>query len=176
MINKILVFPRHFVEKNIDLFNKHKIGIISIIDYPKDILLTNTFKDEKNISQIPEISVCFNDITKDDYDQFDEANKKAYILFNKKHAEYIINFVNIFKNEIDILIIHCEAGIARSGAVGYWACRYLELDLNLFMKLNLYILPNYFVYDILHKMSGLRIKNDLKELFHSDDVDVNNIF
>ena len=43
-----------------------------------------------------------------------EENK---VLFSYIHALQILNFVEKYKNTIDLLIIHCNAGISRSPAV-----------------------------------------------------------
>lgn len=38
--------------------------------------------------------------------------------FNKGHAEQILDFVDEVQDKIDLLLVHCEAGVSRSPAVG----------------------------------------------------------
>ena len=39
-------------------------------------------------------------------------------LFNKYHAEQILDFVDEIQDKIELLMVHCEAGMSRSPAVG----------------------------------------------------------
>ena len=39
------------------------------------------------------------------------------ILFNVKMAKHILDFVNMWKYSVDLIIVHCEAGISRSAGV-----------------------------------------------------------
>lgn len=178
MIDRIVVVSRHTVPEAIHYFIDKKIGIISIIDYPNDILLTDSFKIKENIQNIPYITLWFNDLNKNEYDKFSQDNKSIYRLFNVKLAENIINFVDKIKNQIDVLIVHCYAGVSRSGAVGFWANRYLELDEKMFMLRNPHIHPNSYIYNILYELSGLKAKreNDLKIVFASSNIDPKSLF
>lgn len=40
-----------------------------------------------------------------------------YILFNDDHAKQVLEFYNKIKNDINLLVVHCYAGISRSTAV-----------------------------------------------------------
>lgn len=44
-------------------------------------------------------------------------------LFSEKDADEILNFVNGVWDKIDLLLVHCEAGISRSPAVAAALCR-----------------------------------------------------
>jgi predicted protein tyrosine phosphatase len=65
-------------------------------------------------------------------------------LFNKSHANSIISFIEeLVKSEYEYtLIVHCFAGICRSGAVGAFAAELAQLPRNEFCRLNSQILPN----------------------------------
>jgi predicted protein tyrosine phosphatase len=67
--------------------------------------------------------------------------------------------------------VHCAAGICRSGAVGYFANKYLGLNEQEFLTKNYQIFPNQYVYDILCGISGLKKQkeNELNEVFKSDN-------
>lgn len=49
----------------------------------------------------------------DDIDTYTEG----YKLFNSKQALQILDFVESVKDEIDILVVHCLAGVSRSAGV-----------------------------------------------------------
>lgn len=78
----------------------------------------------------------------------DEANRK---LFNEAHAEQILTFVKKVWDDIDILMIHCYAGISRSSAVAKALSEIYQGDqYNQFFD-TLYT-PNQLVYIMLKKM------------------------
>ena len=39
------------------------------------------------------------------------------ILFNEEDAKGILHFVDTYKKEVDLIVVHCEAGISRSAGV-----------------------------------------------------------
>ena len=80
------------------------------------------------------------------------------ILFNRDLAEQIILFVNNLSKEIEQIWVHCYAGISRSGAVGLWATRYLELNEELFRSKHPHIQPNETILEILSDASGMTKK------------------
>ena len=48
----------------------------------------------------------------------DRPEYEAEHLFNRYHAEQILDFVEELQGKIDLLMVHCEAGMSRSPAVG----------------------------------------------------------
>ena len=156
MISKILVFSRNQFKNGIHLFNEQNIGIISIINQPKDTLQTEKFIYLNRLENVPFISMVFSDTTLNEYNRCSDDVKKSLNLFNEVNAITIVNFINEYKNKIDTLIIHCEAGQSRSGAVVMWANRYLHLNEKEFLKNNKKVFPNYYVYDVLCKFSAMK--------------------
>ena len=77
------------------------------------------------------------------------------MLFREEHAFKIIEFVNRHKHNANHVIVHCMAGISRSGAVGQWIVDYLKLNKDHFKIANPWICPNAHVYMILAVTSGL---------------------
>ena len=64
-------------------------------------------------------------------------------LFTDQEAEQILNFVDKYKFEVKMIIIHCEAGISRSaGVAGALSLIYNGSDQYYFDK----YIPNIFVY------------------------------
>ena len=152
---KIKVLPRIFFEKvkgtptEVELLAKAKIISINsswgfddtppfsenLLNHPH--LLTLTFDDICNEPETPE----------------DLGNA---VLFNEAMAEHIMRFVDDGKLP---LLVHCTAGISRSGAVGevlnWYFNRYLEhniADDEDFTQSNRQIMPNFIVRRIMLKV------------------------
>ena len=152
---KIKVLPRIFFEKvkgtsvEVELLAKAKIISINsswgfddtppfspeLLNHPH--LLTLTFDDICNEPETPE----------------DQGNA---VLFNAAMAQQIMRFVD--DGELPLLV-HCTAGISRSGAVGevlnWYFNRYLErnaADDEDFTKNNRQIMPNFIVRRIMLKV------------------------
>jgi len=69
-------------------------------------------------------------------------------------AKELVSFID--DNKECSFIVHCDAGVSRSGAVGTFICRYLRHSLESFKIVNPNILPNDYVLDMLQEVSGLR--------------------
>ena len=54
-----------------------------------------------------------------------------------------------------VLVVHCSAGISRSGAIGTFACDYCSMDYNVFIQNNIYIMANPYVLSVLRKGAGM---------------------
>jgi predicted protein tyrosine phosphatase len=160
MIKKIIVVSRRYVEKMLkELARINTIeGDWALISIYNDKLLIDIKEMEilKILGCDNNISLRFDDITKNEYDI--KIKDNPYLnLFTKDQAEYIINFINlIIKNpKIKTLVIHCAAGISRSGAVGLFTCRYLHLSEYEFRAYNQQIHPNEYVFELLSDVAGL---------------------
>ena len=57
-------------------------------------------------------------------DVMQELLDSGYVFFDKDHAQKIIDFVSQHKDDVELICVHCEAGISRSAgiaaAVGLW--------------------------------------------------------
>lgn len=93
----------------------------------------------KNHSNV--LTLSFNDVTDQDSDLDG--------LFNRDQALAIIDFVE--QNKGRIFLVHCHAGISRSGAVGTFIRQVLRLDYDSFMRDNPKIIPNQFILNLLNK-------------------------
>ncbi len=125
---KILVYSRDRISKSIknDEIDKDKTLIISINNF------THQDGQYYEDSPVPDeyncLKLCFDDQTDDiiSNNQFvkkkgisDKWKNKKFKLFSKKDAIDITDFLNKnLKSNIERIIIHCTAGISRSGAVG----------------------------------------------------------
>ena len=127
---KIRVVNRSFVENNQSILKK--FNVISIYG-SKSFTPVNV--EVENLLELQ-----FDDVT-------EEMSGK--IVFNKVLAIKVKEFFEKIANDNNSLLVHCDAGISRSGAIGYIANeyfnKYLEKNFNdneYFEKMNKHILPN----------------------------------
>ena len=99
------------------------------------------------------LTLTFDDITDKDTDVLTQY--KGSRLFDTTDAKKIISFVE--KNKDRKFLIHCTAGISRSGAVGTFIQRVLGIGYKKFLKDNPNISPNAYVLSVL--MSEYRLTN-----------------
>ena len=141
---KIYIVPRYYIEKQLTKNLNWHINkwIISIYSSEKEI----------DFSPLPD---RFN-ILKLQFDDIAEKNNN-FILFNEDHAKKIHAFIKEIKvNDKKDFYIHCDAGISRSGAVGYLLNEYFnkfivenKIDNEAFKINNSNIMPNPLVIRIL---------------------------
>lgn len=106
----------------------------------------------------------FDDIEPKVVERLVKTNKaeREYILFTKEMALLIKDFINMWVNKgINKIIVHCAAGVSRSGAVACTLSRYYNgSDISYFSKGCVY--PNELVYELMCK--ALDLNFNLKEL------------
>lgn len=94
-------------------------------------------------------------------DQIEMCRKQGYepMLFTKNQAKQVVEFINeVHKESKDSdLIIHCDAGISRSGAVARFTSEHLGIP---FRDPN--ILPNRFVLRLLWEEADAKKAKDLE--------------
>jgi protein-tyrosine phosphatase len=99
----------------------------------------NAYLEEKENVKVLYFDDCY-------YDEF--ANK----VMTDEQADELLNFIDSqIANNKDTCIVHCEAGISRSGAVGTFICDYTESDWNEFIHTNPQIHPNIVILNKLKK-------------------------
>ena len=152
---KIRVLPRAFFEKikgtptEANLLEKYKIISINSSCRFDD---TPPFSEEY-LNHPHLLSLTFDDICNEPETPEDQGNA---VLFNAAMAQLIMRFID--DGELPLLV-HCTAGISRSGAVGevlnWYFNRYLETntaDNEDFVRNNRQILPNTIVRKIMLKV------------------------
>ena len=160
MINKILVYPRRVIEKLLDgkIYRDLPIdkswALISIFGTcGDDILIQDKHHDIlKKFNCKDWMSVCFDDITDKTLEGIEEDNAyyKDLVLIDTVQAKLIVEFLDRVKENCEVLVVHCAAGISRSGAVGLFACRYFGLDENDYRGSHPFIHPNFYVVSVLN--------------------------
>lgn len=131
--------------------------LISIYSDPNEEYLTpENIEVIKKLGCREMLSLRFWDVTTENF-RLIVSKYPTCVLFGKGHAKRIVSFIDMVKLLIEdaSLIVHCDAGISRSGAVGSFAAKYLDLDPEDFHKLNPNIFPNPHVYRVLMNVSGL---------------------
>ena len=115
--------------------------VISITD-PN--LFRQFFPKSKN--RLDVLRLQFHDWTKDALEKHGkELVEQGYVFFNKRMAKEIIEFINKYRDKIELIMIHCEAGISRSAAVGAALAKCLgQSNMHFFLDHRMY--PNDLVY------------------------------
>lgn len=135
---KIFVKSRKWIENNLEFNPEWHRGkyIISIFGSYNQ----SPFSQRFNVLQLK-----FDDVTEKD---------EEGIHFNKEMAKQIINFIKDIEDKP--IYVHCDAGISRSGAIGYmlneWFNKFIEInkeDNKFFLSENSHIMPNPEVVRIL---------------------------
>ena len=130
----------------IDLI-KNRFAFISINDSDGDYFHKPIFdKDYDNF-----ITLYFDDITSEDAKS--PTNKGKTKMFSIEDAKKIVSFVK--KNCGKNFIVHCAAGISRSGAVGTFINDFCQYNYENFRNNNRGIIPNQFIYSTLKKVSNV---------------------
>lgn len=160
MIDRVIVRPREWVEKIIrfnaqvpDPANK-QWHLISIYGSSEELLTPENKEILRGMNCQEMLSICFWDITEIQYPNVINAHPNA-VLFEVEHAKKIVSFLDGLKDRPgnETLVVHCDAGISRSGAVGSFASDYFGLNYEEFKKMNR-VLPNYHVRRLLNLVAG----------------------
>lgn len=157
MISRVIVVPRSWVENVIKTNTenpdptKKQWNLISIYGSSEELLTPANREILKKLNCQKMLSICFWDITDVIYPNVIKAHPDA-VLFDKGHAQRIVSFLDRLKSrpESETLIVHCDAGISRSGAVGEFASDYFGLDYAKFKEMNK-VLPNHYVKLLLNR-------------------------
>lgn len=142
---------------NIQIMSKDEMTLFSTKDLTEDCIVisindTNhntVIYDNKHI--IDKLKLYFDDIDKP---------IPSYQLMLQIDAQKIKNFIDTYKDKINNIIVHCTAGISRSGAVGCTIARYLNNDDEYLLATGKYI-PNKHVYKLMCEVFGLDYSEEL---------------
>ena len=114
-------------------------------------------KDYPNV-----LRLVFDDITDREQEwqiMKGSKNTNELILFNRKHANKIIEFVEQNKH-VDTMFVHCTAGVSRSGAVGTFINDIAgEQTFFKFTNSNSQIKPNFYILALLRRVYN-KIEDD----------------
>lgn len=131
-------------DKNVETKMKD-VALISINDTMGDWSTSWFDFDHPNV-----IRFWFDDVERDE--QKSPTNAFTCRTFTDEQAERLFNFIK--ENQNKDFIVHCSAGISRSGAVGSFINDYLDSDKEFFHKFNAKrIFPNAHVSRLLNKLA-----------------------
>jgi predicted protein tyrosine phosphatase len=120
----------------------------------EEVLTKSNLKKLEKIGCNNTLSMLFSDIDNDKDLIYYTLFKDEIHIFTEKQAMDIIKFIDMVdKQEDQVLIVHCNAGVSRSGAIGTFVCEYLALDYNNFKRENKHILPNLSILKTLRRCS-----------------------
>lgn len=145
---------------NIQIMSKDEITLFSAKDLTEDCIVISindtgfntVIYDNKHI--VDKIKLWFDDITLPKHENNDLT------LMYPEQAELIALFIDRYKDNISNIIVHCTAGISRSGAVGCVLARYLNGDDEYLLATGRYI-PNKHVYKLMCESFGLEYSEEL---------------
>lgn len=83
-------------------------------------------------------------------------------LMEVSQGERIKSFVDKYKGYVNNIVVHCTAGISRSGAVGCVLARYLNGNDEYLLKTGRYI-PNKYIYKLMCEVFNLEYSDELFE-------------
>lgn len=173
----IYVVPRNYIEKQIEKDINWINGkwIISIFSNGSCSPIP---VDRSNI-----LKLQFDDLTEKDK-RYEGKLGMELIFFNEDLAKQIHDFINTINDDgKQVIYVHCDAGVSRSGAVGYilneWFNKFLKLNRNeneSFIMNNDQILPNPLVVRLLkNELFGTNFKgifvNDYTFNEYGDRID-----
>jgi predicted protein tyrosine phosphatase len=134
------MLSQNFSDDNIESFSD-KLMLISIHD--ADFKQKEHFK--QNHSNV--LRMYFDDCS----DVVARSNGYSTIPFNRSHGDALIDFIQRNK-DAKVCIVHCTAGISRSGAVGTFINDFMEQDYYEFLQDNPHILHNSHILSMLNKI------------------------
>ena len=120
--------------------------MISIIDTEAGAPEPHFQQDHKNVKV-----VRFDDVEMDFEYEVGSQLRKAHAC-TKTQAQEIYDFIKENEGK-DLYIVHCAAGISRSGAVGTFINDFYKGDRDKFIRQNPYIHPNGLVLSLLNRIA-----------------------
>jgi predicted protein tyrosine phosphatase len=141
-----LFFDKHFTDKEFKYYNY--ACFISILDVDN-----KEQKFDKSIYNFLQVKMW--DIEIDIY----ENSELKYEKPNDFELQKIVDFVNKHKNK-SVFVVHCSAGISRSGAVAtFIKDKFLsEVNKENFMKENKFIQPNLYILKRLKSLDSVGLE------------------
>ena len=120
------------------------LAFISINDTHGDWSVSWLLRDHPNV-----LRLWFDDVETDL--ELSPTNKETCRAFTEDQAKQVFEFIK--ENKDKNFLVHCSAGISRSGAVGSFILDYLEGDKEYFAEHNKHIHPNGHISRLLNKLA-----------------------
>ncbi len=148
---KIYVFPKVQFQEVLDRNNINDDSVDAIINYAF-ICINDSEGSYYHTPLFTQshhnvLNLFFDDVKNDL--EISPTNSGKTRAFTEEDAKRVVKFLDNNKN-VKVLLVHCAAGISRSGAIGQFALDYLNGDKEYFKINNKHILPNAEVLRILN--------------------------
>lgn len=98
------------------------------------------------------ISETFDD-TSPNIESYFERKRRSNVVFDKDMARRLVTFIETIPEDAESVLIHCSAGISRSGAIGYYIANKFGL-IEQYVKENPQISPNPWVLELMLEASN----------------------
>lgn len=133
---------------NINSLNVESKNLFIVSINNSNETLNDTFfkKDFNNV-----LHLFFDDISEES--KVTSSGKIVYG-FSEEQGKKLLMFLDNIDINKKHFIVHCNAGISRSGAVGTFVCDYFDFNYDQFKRLNPMIRPNSRVLSIMRKLSN----------------------
>ena len=149
---KIIILPKFMFEQSIDGIEKTGKDIFYVsINNPDDEDKTPIRPDSDNFK-----SLWFYDI---DEKIVDEIKGVEYNPISDEQVKELYEFL-MFNKDRDYLVVHCTAGVSRSGAVGEFMNDLFGIPHSEFKKENPFIIPNIYMKKKLNELHN--VNNNFK--------------
>ena len=129
---KVIVISRammnSWLDKKMDLLNSDNVAIISINTYTH---WNGQFEEETPFDKFEDFTNNKNllKLWFDDVSEPTTWNGMEDKLFNADDARKVVEFIKEKQDNVDTFIVHCTAGISRSGAVGMFIKDYFGCEI-----------------------------------------------
>ena len=150
-----IVNKQHF-DKTMLFYNLTDSNVESM----KDICFIS-INDSVGTSELPHFNMKHSNVLIQYFDDVEEeitVKNGITKVFDETQAKELIDFINN-NVEKELCIIHCSAGISRSGAIGTFINDYVKNDYFKFKKDNPHIHPNQHVMRILNNYVRFNLLN-----------------
>lgn len=145
------------IKYSIQIMSKQECTMFSTRDLNEDCIIISI--NDSNCNTVIYDNPKIIDVLKLTFDDI-ETLIDGLVRFSRTHAVQIKEFVDKYKDIVSNIVVHCTAGISRSGAVGCCLARYLNNSDDYLLLTGRYV-PNKFVYKNLSKALGLEYSEEL---------------
>jgi len=158
---------------NIQIMSKQECTLFSTKDLTEDYIIIS-INDTGHSTVIYNNKHILNTL-KLWFDDIDKPIPKSNLMV-AQDAVKIREFIDTYKDKVNNIIVHCTAGISRSGAVGCCLARYLNGDDEYLLDTGRYM-PNKHVYEIMCRAFNLDYSEEMfkEKIKRSDRVCRNNL-
>lgn len=129
--------------------NKLDDGNVEKVERTAFISIVDVYRRNKNHfnDNHPNVlNLSFSDVTDDNISYFKRAyNNENFELLSESDADKAVKFIYGLAESVDLWVVHCLAGISRSGAFGHYITELMGWDIDEYYRINPRVNPNPYV-------------------------------